>query len=124
MPTIMLVDDEPDMRELIGMAIEMQTGWTIRTASSPGEALASIARDVPDAVVVDMMMPGMKGDELLLAIRAVPGASHVKAVILSGKTSPIAPERRAELGVVGVITKPFDPMTLAADLGRMLGWPP
>jgi CheY-like chemotaxis protein len=124
MPTILLVDDEPDMRELIGMAIEMQTTWTTHTAASPREALAFVERQIPDAVIVDLMMPEMRGDELLRAMRALPGARDVRAVILSGKTTPLSAEVLTELGVVGVITKPFDPMTLATEIGRMLGWTP
>jgi CheY-like chemotaxis protein len=122
MPALLIIDDEPDMRDLVSMALEMTTAWTVRTAGKPDEALDSIRQSPPDGIVLDVLMPAMDGPTLLAKIREIPEASSIPAVFLSGHAQPAPPDRLAALGVTGVIQKPFDPLTLGGELARLLGW--
>lgn len=124
MPTLLIIDDEPDMRELISMALEMTTTWSVRTAGRPDEAIDSIRQSAPDGIVLDVLMPVMDGPSLLEKIRELPGAASIPAAFLSGHAQPASAERLAVLGVKGVIRKPFDPHSLGRELARLFGWQP
>jgi CheY-like chemotaxis protein len=122
MPTLLIIDDEPDMRDLISMALEMTTPWTVRTVGRPDDALDSIRKSPPDGLVLDVLMPAMDGPTLLEKIRELPEAISIPAVFLSGHAQPAPPDRLAALGVKGVIQKPFDPHLLGGELARLFGW--
>ncbi len=121
--TYLVVDDEADLRELAKMSLELVGGHRVITASSGEEALAAIIAERPDAVVMDVQMPGMDGPAALRAMHEagrgdVPPTVFVTASVLDSELAALR-----EMPVAGVLTKPFDPMTLAADLERLLGWP-
>ena len=121
---ILIVDDEDDIREVGQMTLEMMAGWEVRTASSGEEALAMAAAHPPDAILLDVMMPVMDGPATLARLRAEPATAGVPVVFLTAKAQAADQRRLAEMGAAGVLAKPFDPMTLADQVSRTLGWPP
>lgn len=106
------------------MTLEMMAGWEVRTASSGEEALAMAAAHPPDAILLDVMMPVMDGPATLARLRAEPATAGVPVVFLTAKAQAADQRRLAEMGAAGVLAKPFDPMTLADQVSRTLGWPP
>jgi CheY-like chemotaxis protein len=98
------------------MALRLDPEMEVRSAASGGEAMAMLAGGGwrPDALLLDMMMPGQSGAELGRAIRTLPGLEAVPLIFITARCrdSEIA-QRRAE-GAAAVIAKPFDPLELAA----------
>jgi CheY-like chemotaxis protein len=121
---ILLVDDDDGVREVARMSLELVGGYTVTTASSGDEAIEVARRNPPDAVLLDVMMPGLDGPSTYQALQAQHETAHVPVVLLTAKTQPADRRRFAELGVVGVLTKPFDVMTLPTDVAELLGWSP
>ncbi|MDK3016739.1 response regulator [Pseudodonghicola flavimaris] len=113
---ILHVEDEADIREIAQMALELIGGFEVRQAGDGAEALAMVADFAPQLILTDVQMPGMTGPETLAAIRALPGYQTVPGVYMTAKV--MEADKDALLGAhdLGVIAKPFDPTTLAADL--------
>lgn len=119
---ILLVDDEDDIREVAQMSLEMTAGWEVLTAPSGAEALRLAASERPDAILLDVMMPGMDGPATARALRASADTAEIPIILLTAKVQAADRRRFDDLGVSGVLSKPFDPMELAAQVAGVLGW--
>lgn len=119
--TILYVDDEPDLREIATMALELDPGIAVRTAGSGPEALSLLDGALPSLLLLDLMMPGMDGPATLAAIRDKLGAATPPVIFITARAEQAERERLLALGAAGVIAKPFDPMTLAAQIRALLG---
>ncbi len=119
---VLLVDDEPDIREVAQVSLEMVAGWTVLTARSGKEAIAKAIAEEPDAILLDVMMPDMDGPTTFGRLQAEPKTRAIPVILLTAKVSAADQRRFADLGVRGMIPKPFDPMTLAQQVERILGW--
>lgn len=113
---ILLVEDEPDIRAVAQLALEAVGGFTVRLCESGETALAALAEFDPDLVLLDVMMPGMDGPATLAALRALPVGGDVPMIFMTAKVQPAEIEGYRRLGAIGVVAKPFDPMTLADKL--------
>jgi len=111
---VLYVDDEPDIRTVASMALELDPDLRVDTADSGEEALALLASLDPDLVILDVMMPGLDGPSTLARMRADPRLQSIPVVFMTAKAMPDEQARLLALGVAGVIAKPFDPMRLAA----------
>jgi DNA-binding response OmpR family regulator len=92
-------------------------------AAGGAEGVRRAAEDPPDAILLDMMMPFMNGSETLAALRAQPETALTPVIFLTAKSVQVEVERMKALGAAGVLIKPFDPRTLAADLRALLNLP-
>jgi len=119
---ILIVDDEDDIREVATMSLEVIGGYEVRTASSGAEALELAAADPPDAILLDVMMPGMDGPTTFRRLQEAEGTAAIPVVLLTAKVQSADRRIFEDLGVAAVLTKPFDPMQLAAQLADALGW--
>ena len=113
--TALVVDDEPSVRTLVQTTLELD-GWDVRTASDGDEALAVAAEFVPDAVVLDVMMPEKDGFAVLADLRHTPHGRDAAIVMLTAKAQPADIYRGTKLGADLYLTKPFDPEHLAERL--------
>lgn len=113
---ILLVEDEPDIRAVAQLALEVVGGFTVRLCESGEAALAAQAEFAPDLVLLDVMMPGMDGPATLAALRALPQGGDVPVVFMTAKVQPAEIAGYCRIGAIGVVAKPFDPMTLADTL--------
>lgn len=120
---ILLVDDEDDIREVAQLALEMTAGWEVASASSGAEGVRLAAAERPDAILLDVMMPGMDGPATARELRARPETAEIPIILLTAKVQAADRRRFDDLGVAGVLSKPFDPMELAAQVSAVLGWP-
>ena len=119
--TVLVVDDEPDLRALMRMSLEFVGGHRVVAAGSGEEALTVLAAERPDAVLMDVAMPGMDGPATLRAM--IERGSEVPPVVFitaSVQESELAALR--DLPVAGVMAKPFDSVTMPAELESLLGW--
>jgi CheY-like chemotaxis protein len=117
---VLIVDDEPDIRRIARLSLARLGGMEVIEASNGDEGLRQARDERPDAILLDVMMPGRDGPSTLAALRSDPGTAAIPVVFLTAKAMPAELERLRSLGAVGVLTKPFDPMTLAADLRAAL----
>jgi CheY-like chemotaxis protein len=122
MKTILLVDDDDHVREVAQMCLEMMGGWRVIAVASGADAVEAAERLAPDAILLDVMMPDMDGPATFHELRRIPGLGSVPIVFLTAKVQPSELRVLDELGAAGVLPKPFDPVTLSAELARVLGW--
>jgi CheY-like chemotaxis protein len=119
---LLLVDDAKEIRAIACLSLERVGDWTVAAVDSGPVALAAVDRDGPfDAVLLDVMMPGMDGPSTLVALRAAGLALAIPIVFLTAKAQSADRQRLLALGAAGVIGKPFDPFTLPSELDALLG---
>lgn len=116
---VLHVDDEPDIRDVVETALELvDSTLTVHGCGSAVDGLKAAAEETPDIILLDIMMPGMDGPTMLSHLRESPETASIPVVILTARAEKSSVERFRSLGVAGVITKPFDPFTLAAEVLR------
>jgi CheY-like chemotaxis protein len=113
---ILYVEDDPDIQAIALMVLDSISGFAVEPCSSGSEALAKAVAFAPDLVLLDVMMPGMDGPETLKALRQFPELQKTPVVFMTAKVQPQEIQEYMALGAVGVIAKPFDPMTLTQEL--------
>jgi CheY-like chemotaxis protein len=118
---LLLIDDEDDIREVARLSLELVGRWDVVTASSGAEGIALAAAEQPDAILLDVMMPGMDGATTYRGLQANSDTSGIPVVLLTAKIFDRDVDRDGLEGLT-VIGKPFDPMRLAAQVARALGW--
>jgi CheY-like chemotaxis protein len=119
---ILIVDDDDAIREVAQASLELVGGWQVDCASSGVDALTIATQNPPDAILLDVMMPAMDGPTTFGHLQADPRTRSIPVVLLTAKV--LGSERRQwdNLGVAGVLAKPFDPMTLPDEVAKLLGW--
>ena len=115
-----MVDDDPDIRMLVTFALE-DSGCTVRQAKDGAEALAQLSENAPDAMVLDVMMPGTDGFGVLAGRRQRHLAPETRVLILTCKSEERDHLRGWELGADEYLTKPFDPEELVSRVQWLLG---
>jgi CheY-like chemotaxis protein len=113
---ILHVDDESDIREVVEISLSLDPDFEIRNCASGNEALIAAARWRPDIILLDVMMPVMDGPATLTRLRQDPDTAGIPVVFMTARAQTRELDLLRSLGAVGVIPKPFDPMTLAASL--------
>jgi len=119
---VLVVDDDEMLREVAKVSLEMVGGWQVSTASSGTEAQRVAASEQPDALLLDVMMPGMDGPSTVRALQRDPVTESIPIIFLTAKVGGDGHDQWDHLPVVGVIPKPFDPMSLPGEVARLLGW--
>jgi CheY-like chemotaxis protein len=118
---LLLIDDAPDIRTIIGLSLERVGSWTVTAADGGQAAVRIVSREGPfDAVLLDVMMPGIDGLTTFRQLRAGGLPASVPIIFLTAKTQAGDRERLLSIGAAGVIDKPFDPLALPAELERLL----
>ena len=119
---ILIIDDEEDIREVAALSLETVAGWDVMMASSGAQGLARAIEYQPDAILLDVMMPGMDGPSTFRELRKNPATARIPVLLLTAKVQASDQRRFADLGVDAVLFKPFDPMTLSTQIASVLGW--
>ena len=119
--TILVVDDDDFVRMLTRVSLSKVGGMRVLEASGGAEGLLLATQEQPDVIMLDVMMPGMDGADTLRALRANPATAAIPVIFLTAKAMPDEKARLSELGAAAVFTKPFDPLTIADDVRRVLG---
>jgi DNA-binding response OmpR family regulator len=119
MAEVLVVDDDPDIRMLVAFALE-DSGFTVRQAADGAQALAALEDHEPDAMVLDVMMPGIDGFGVLRGMRAQHVGEHTRVVVLTCKTEERDHLKGWELGADEYLTKPFDPEELVRQVKFLL----
>jgi CheY-like chemotaxis protein len=118
---VLLVDDEPDIRRIGELSLRRVGGWDVAMAANGADAVALVASFRPDVILLDVMMPSMDGPQTLAALRRVPEGADVPIIFVTAKVQRDEVARLLGLGAIGVVSKPFDPMTLPEEIRRIAG---
>jgi two-component system cell cycle response regulator len=113
---LLYVDDDADIREIVQMSLSLDGKLEVHTSDGGERALLKMRLEKPDLVVLDVMMPGMDGPALLKRMRLDPDLAHIPVIFMTAKISNEVSEKFRELSTIGVLAKPFDPMTLAGQV--------
>lgn len=117
---VMYVEDDPDIRAIAEIALQDVGGFTAALCESGTEALAVAPGFAPELVLLDVMMPGMDGRSTLRALRQLPGMAEVPVIFMTARLQRSEIREYRDLGAIGVIPKPFDPMTLSEQIAQIL----
>ncbi|MCW5695313.1 MAG: response regulator [Bauldia sp.] len=107
------VEDDPDIRELIRISLSEIGRLKLAVYASGPEAIEQSPRFDPELFLIDVMMPGMTGQETLVALRGLPAFEETPMVFMTAKVQVQEVEDYYRLGAASVISKPFDPIILA-----------
>ena len=119
---ILIIDDEDDIREVAALSLETVAGWQVYMANSGAQGLGRAIEHQPDAILLDVMMPGMDGPTTFRELRKNPATARIPVLLLTAKVQSSDQRRFADLGVQAILFKPFDPLTLAKQISNVLGW--
>src|SRR5580704_13336396 len=113
---VLLIEDEPDIRELVAAVLDFAREFLVNGCDSGEEGLVIAAQWHPDLILLDVRMPTMDGPATLRQLQANPRTATIPVVFLTACAQKRELDRFKSLGAAGVITKPFDPMILAASV--------
>jgi len=113
---ILLVEDDPDVQVVASLALSEIGGLVVEVCGSALEALTAAPVFQPDLILMDVMMPGMDGIAALEALRKDPRVAETPVVFMTARAQSHEVARYRALGSLGVITKPFEPESLAETL--------
>jgi CheY-like chemotaxis protein len=118
-PTVLVCDDEPVLRMLVRAALGDER-YAIVEARDGDEALAHARGARPDLILLDVMMPGKSGHEVLRALRGDPSTAETPVIMLTARAQAADREAMDRAGATGYVTKPFSPVGLAALVEEVL----
>lgn len=113
---ILYAEDEPDIQMVAKLALESLGGYVVEISSSGEEAIERAPDFKPQLFLLDVMMPGIDGPTTFKGLRDLPQFADTPVIFMTAKVQPGEVAGYTELGALGVIAKPFDPMTLASQV--------
>ena len=119
MQRILFVDDDEDIRTIAHLSLTAVGGWQVTLAASGPQAIELAQREQPDLIILDVMMPGMDGLATLQRLRGDERTASIPVVFMTAKVQKTDVEHYRAAGA-GLIAKPFDPMGLSGEIGRIL----
>ena len=117
---ILIIDDEADVKEIAQMGLEMASDWQVITACRGKVGLTLAIDEQPAAILLDLMMPEWDGKETLKHLKSHPATVTIPVILMTAKTQSAIAEELLELDLAGVITKPFRPLELPAQINAIL----
>ncbi|NJM68935.1 MAG: response regulator [Scytonema sp. RU_4_4] len=119
---VLVVDDEKNLCLVIKACLENIGHWHVLTAQSGNEGLVLAETELPDAILLDVMMPGMNGLAMFRALQNNPVTQKIPVILLTAKVQQVDLDQYAQLGIAGVLRKPFDPLKLVNQVVELMGW--
>ena|ERR1700722_2047413 len=117
---VLLVDDDQNIRFVAQMTLEGLTEWKIVVADSGKAAIEVAPNEKPDLIMLDVMMPEMDGPTTFMKLQEIPSLRNVPVIFMTAKIQTHELENYLKLGAAGVVSKPFDPMTLPDEIAKIL----
>lgn len=128
--SVLIIDDEEDVRAITQMGLEMATDWNVMIASSGQEGLLLAETEQPEVILLDWMMPDWDGQETLNQLKANQKTAQIPVILMTAKeqsalnlkgASQTSTNVKTKLDIVGVINKPFRPLQLSKEINQILG---
>ncbi len=117
---ILMIEDDPDIRRVAVMALKFKGGFEVVTAEDGVEGLEKAKAEKPDVILLDSMMPRLDGPETCKRLKADPETKAIPVIFLTAKSQKKEIDAGMDLGAIGYLVKPFDPMTLADELKTLV----
>lgn len=117
---VMLIEDEVNIAEAIRFILS-RDGWKVSVETDGLQAMAAVAQGQPDLLILDLMLPGKSGLEILIELRADPGTAALPVLMLTAKGQGRDREAAERAGVSAFMTKPFDNSEMRATVRALLG---
>jgi len=117
---VLIIDDDADIRFVAAMSLRAGGAIDVVEASGGLDGVCKARAERPDVILLDMMMPLMDGAQTIAALRVQKETTTTPVIFLTAKTIVAEVQRMKDLGAAGVLIKPFDPRTLAADILALL----
>ncbi len=118
-PKVLVVEDERDIAALVAFHLTKE-GYRVRTAGGGAEALEAVSHERPDLILLDLMLPGFGGFEVLTELRRRSESAEVPVVVLTARRDEADRIRGLELGADDYLTKPFSPRELVLRVAAVL----
>ena len=118
---ILLIDDEENIRLIAQIGLEDRPDWQVLSAASGEQGLALAIVEKPDLILLDVMMAGMDGKATLQKLKETPQIANIPVIFMTAKAQKHELDSYLNLGVLGVIIKPFDPLTLSSEVEKLAG---
>ena len=119
---VLVVDDDDGVREIIQLSLETVAGWQVLMASSGQEGIAIAMAEKPDLILLDVMMPDQDGIEVYKQLQAEASTQTIPTILLTAKAQTSERKEFMEIGIVGIITKPFQARALVEQIIQLLKW--
>lgn len=119
---VLVIDDEPIIREVIQTCLEDLAGWDVRTARSGWDAMNKMTEERPDAIILDVIMPGMDGLTFIRKLRANQEIRSIPIFLLTSRAEYTDQKHISDLDLAGALTKPFDAYELVEQIATAFGW--
>lgn len=119
---ILIIDDEDTIQTVVQFGVKIAAGWEVLTASSGLEGVETAQAEQPDMILLDVMMPDKDGIATFKELQAHPKTQQIPVILLTAKAQTAEKRQFNDLGVSGVITKPFNSLDLPEQISRILHW--
>jgi CheY-like chemotaxis protein len=119
---LLIIDDEEAIQIVVKFGINMAAGWELLSASGGETGIDTAERELPDAILLDVMMPEMDGIATFKALQANPITARIPVIFLTAKAQTAERRQFNDLGISGVITKPFNSLDLPEQITKILHW--
>lgn len=119
--TVLIVDDDSIIRTIVDIALSRVGKWNVVQAESGAKALELIQLHKPNLILLDVMMPGMDGPTTFNRIKEMENPLSIPVIFLTAKVQKQEVQNYCQLGAAGVISKPFDPVTLPGEILKIIG---
>lgn len=118
---ILLIEDDPDIQKMVGLALKYTAGVEVLTAGEGAAGIAKAHAEAPGLILLDVMLPDTDGYAVCRTLKSDPATAAIPVIFLSARAQHSEVQTGLRLGASGYLVKPFDPMTLAAEIDRILG---
>jgi two-component system, OmpR family, alkaline phosphatase synthesis response regulator PhoP len=119
---ILIIDDEETIQTVVQFGIQMRAGWEVLSASSGLQGIQAAQVEQPDVILLDVMMPEMDGIATFKQLQSDAKTQQIPVIFLTAKAQAVEKRQFNELGVSGVITKPFNSLDLPDHIAKILRW--
>jgi two-component system alkaline phosphatase synthesis response regulator PhoP len=119
---LLVIDDESDIREVVQLSLQLTESWTVITANGGAAGMAFAQSATLDAILLDVMMPDMDGPSTLRVLQQQGATKSIPVIFLTAKVQSADRQKFMRLGVRGIISKPFNPLTLGQQIKDVLSW--
>lgn len=119
---ILIIDDEETIQHVVQFGIQMISGWEVLKANSGSEGIHTAQTEQLDVILLDVMMPDMDGLNTFKKLQADPKTKKIPVIFLTAKAQTSEKRQFQDLGISGVITKPFNSLELPEQIAKILNW--
>jgi CheY-like chemotaxis protein len=119
---LLIIDDEESIQTVVQFGVKLAAGWDVLAASGGKTGINTAQTELPDAILLDVMMPEMDGIATFKALQANPKTAGIPVIFLTAKAQTAERRQFNALGISGVITKPFNSLDLPDQIAKILHW--